>query len=721
MRDFSLRNKFVVIFGLIFIPIAAAIVITTISSNLAEKNMEIFNILGRQRMLSQGMGKAALGYAMAKREFQHFEKQTSQINQYITMMRLTYTKEVVGPAKKAGLKFSMTPHTEIGGAMPFPATFTKMVNEKMDSVPFDIIAKEPVNPEQAFRDKIDHEAYDFLQTNKEDIFNAKVVTDEGLYLLFYAADIATDKNCVNCHTAISGKPHKIGQILGIRRFRFLFSEDVTSGEKHLNPSLEEFKMNKKMFQESLVAVISGGPISLDLQMKNTATIARVDDTAFQQKAAEVEKDLASFIETVDKLLGADPGSEEYRMFLGEVLLNSNKLRNRSDQLVSAFKDVINGKQENLEITLYLVGGIILLIFVVAIIGLRKFVIQPIIGLTNTLKDIARGDLTSAFDIWTSKDEIGQMSKALNSMSRDLSLTIRDVIETSDSIQMSSEDLKTIAGQMTDSSNSNMEKSNNVSSTAEVMSTNMASVASAMEQASSNIDSVTSSSEEMRDSIRAVVKDVDEIKENTGNAVIRADEVSNNVNTLGKHAEEVGTVTETITSISDKTNLLALNATIEAARAGDAGKGFAVVASEIKDLASQTASATTDIGQRLNAIKGSTNVSVSGIDEITNFIKEINGVFSTFSKTMFQHSGAIKEISENIYQASQGIKEINQNVTQTSEAAGLVASEISIVNDSAKETGQSTSKLNLSAEKLNEMSLNLKVKMEHFSLLKEEKT
>ncbi|WP_430513475.1 methyl-accepting chemotaxis protein [Pannonibacter phragmitetus] len=103
-------------------------------------------------------------------------------------------------------------------------------------------------------------------------------------------------------------------------------------------------------------------------------------------------------------------------------------------------------------------------------------------------------------------------------------------------------------------------------------------------------------------------------------VARGTEVSSQrITSLAGSVGRIGEVVGMIQAIAGQTNLLALNATIEAARAGVAGRGFAVVASEVKDLATQTAKATSDITAQINAIAAETKGAVEAIGGITSIM------------------------------------------------------------------------------------------------------
>ena len=268
------------------------------------------------------------------------------------------------------------------------------------------------------------------------------------------------------------------------------------------------------------------------------------------------------------------------------------------------------------------------------------------SLLEVVAAAAEGDLTREINL-TGEDVAGQIGAGLTRFLSDLRKSIASIGQTATRVASSSEELSTIAQQMTGGAQNAAEQANGVSI--------------ASEQVSSNVSIVAASSEEMLASIREISKSASEAARVAKKAVGLADSTTQTISELGLSSQEIGKVIKVITSIAQQTNLLALNATIEAARAGEAGKGFAVVANEVKELAKETARATEEISQKIDAIQNDTKAAVKAIGDMSEIINQVDDISSTIASAVEEQTATTNEIGRNVTEAARGTTEITHSI------------------------------------------------------------
>lgn len=334
----------------------------------------------------------------------------------------------------------------------------------------------------------------------------------------------------------------------------------------------------------------------------------------------------------------------------------------------------------------------------------KTIIKPLKTTKDDLNSIIQkleageGDLTVRIDC-SSKDEIGQIVKGINSFLDALQRAMLSIKSGSYTIQGSTQTINNHILECKDSAS-------DISGALNEMSASMEEISATLQNMDGAAQNVLQASNTMEESARSGSLQV-------GNIVTRAQEVSAQaeeskertkdiLQQIGgrmeasieksRSVEKINELTDAILGISSQTNLLALNASIEAARAGNAGKGFAIVAEEIRKLAENTKDIAGDIQSTNTIVVDSVKELANNSDEIMSYITEIiMEDYAGFAAV----TGGYKEDTRAINEMLSGFEEKSQKLRETASHMAEGLSGITIaVEESVKAVVQSNEDTNI---------------------------
>ena len=340
------------------------------------------------------------------------------------------------------------------------------------------------------------------------------------------------------------------------------------------------------------------------------------------------------------------------------------------------------------------------------------VLGALTRLRSRMQHIADGALDEAVEETGRGDEIGRMAETLEVL-RQTAITARTLEAEQVATKQRGEQEKrqaligladrfdasvgSLVGLMASGSTELEKTAQSMTSTATHTNQRAVAVSSAATEASTRVQTVAAAAEELSSSIIEISRQVAQSAEITNRAVETARQTDTTVRALADGAKQIEHVAELISSIAAQTNLLALNATIEAARAGEAGRGFAVVASEVKTLASQTAEATKEIGERITHIQGATREAVEAIQTITATIEEVSVIATTIGSAIEEQGAATAEIARNVTQTAQATRDVTTNIggisTAANETGGAAGRVLHAASDLSKQAEQLSSEVN----------------------------
>lgn len=315
--------------------------------------------------------------------------------------------------------------------------------------------------------------------------------------------------------------------------------------------------------------------------------------------------------------------------------------------------------------------------------------QTMQGIVAALRGQGESDLTKRIEV-----EIGTESGDVAHLFNELIASFHDTIE----------EIKRSAADIANAANAMNETSEDMGLDSEKQSESISVISKAINEMSTSIHEVAENTQSTADSSRNVSQQVTGMRATMNDTFSSITQLSAHIeesctviDDLHQQSNNITTILETITGISEQTNLLALNAAIEAARAGEAGRGFAVVADEVRDLSSKTKNSTLEIQSVLEKLHHGSEVAVRTMEaskaetestiakakqtadalmRVSDMILKIESMTTGIASATEEQSAASDEIKNSMA----SIEELTEHSTERAASAHISSNMLNMLSD-----------------------------------------
>ncbi|MEW8957312.1 methyl-accepting chemotaxis protein [Clostridium sp.] len=425
--------------------------------------------------------------------------------------------------------------------------------------------------------------------------------------------------------------------------------------------------------------------------------------------SKIDSKLEEFSKIVQNMIKGSLGTDTYNLNGEEKFISYSPVGN------TGWSSAITiDENEVLKEVKVIRNYIIILSFICVILSIILILIQvrKIANIIKTavehLNIMAKGDMSKDIPnaLLERKDEFGFMAKAMDRTQDSIREIVKNIKESSLTIDSYSENLASLSTEMSSSSDTVATSVQEVARGAETQATDISYIVEILNDFNGQIEQVISSIknvEEEADKIEGLSNgsnsEMKKVMVSVENVNYSFKELSNKIHNVEDDINKIHEITDVINGIAEKTNLLALNAAIEAARAGEVGRGFAVVSDEIRKLADQSRVSAKNINNLVDSVFKETNIMVDTTSlvqkELGNQKETINVAVESFDKIIGEVSIMKPKIQNTVYVTGK-IEESKNIILNKIQDSAAVSQEVSA---SAEEIAAISEEMNASSEEV----------------------